>query len=208
MRNSLRDSYEVRRRQISTILGLWNSRDPLSYADGLNLYQYVSGWPIVAVDPYGEEQVACPGFDLSNYEVTKEIPGDCEDASQAAENEALKMAWHTHSCQEQCTPPCFDGQCVMQVFNWSSSQEGTCMQKWLIMHDLSPIGVGSVWLPDYLVSDEAPPMMLVSSQLWSKVTMLVDVMVTCSVAPLSPLGGAVCTGGPATGTSTRWSAND
>jgi len=46
--------YHVRHRYYHPQLGRWMSRDPLGYVDGMNLYLYVGGNPLVRIDPYGE----------------------------------------------------------------------------------------------------------------------------------------------------------
>jgi RHS repeat-associated protein len=50
----------VRHRWYDTTRGYWLSRDPLGYVDGMNLYQYVSGKPLVATDPSGRNQIDQP----------------------------------------------------------------------------------------------------------------------------------------------------
>ena len=48
--------YYVRNRTYNPVLGRWIQRDPIGYAGGINLYEYVDGSPIEFVDPNGE----CP----------------------------------------------------------------------------------------------------------------------------------------------------
>jgi RHS repeat-associated protein len=43
----------ARHRWYSPNLGRWTSRDPIGYADGMNLYGYVGGMPLMLVDPMG-----------------------------------------------------------------------------------------------------------------------------------------------------------
>lgn len=45
--------YQVRNRYLHPTLGRWLSRDPLGYAEGLNLYSYVGNRAINAADPLG-----------------------------------------------------------------------------------------------------------------------------------------------------------
>ncbi len=45
--------YLVRFRSYDVEVGRWAERDPLGYVDGANLYQYVGGTPIAAIDPFG-----------------------------------------------------------------------------------------------------------------------------------------------------------
>ncbi len=51
--NSEVELYTVRFRHYSVTLGRWLERDPLGYVDGSNLYGYVSGQPLAALDPFG-----------------------------------------------------------------------------------------------------------------------------------------------------------
>ncbi len=45
--------YYVRNRTYNPVLGRWLQRDPIGYAGGVNLYEYVGGRAAVAVDPQG-----------------------------------------------------------------------------------------------------------------------------------------------------------
>jgi RHS repeat-associated protein len=45
--------YHVRNRYLHPKLGVWLTRDPLEYQDGINLYAYVSDAPINLIDPNG-----------------------------------------------------------------------------------------------------------------------------------------------------------
>jgi len=45
--------YHVRHRVYDTNLGRWTRRDPLGYVDGMGLYEYVAGVPLVYLDPFG-----------------------------------------------------------------------------------------------------------------------------------------------------------
>jgi len=49
--------YTVRFRTYSPTLGRWLERDPAGYVDGMDLYEYVRGGPIAAVDPTGLDGV-------------------------------------------------------------------------------------------------------------------------------------------------------
>lgn len=42
-----------RHRYYSPHLARWTTRDPAGYVDGPNLYEYVGGYPLIAIDPYG-----------------------------------------------------------------------------------------------------------------------------------------------------------
>jgi RHS repeat-associated protein len=44
-----------RRRQLASDIGRWTTRDPWEYAEGINLYEYVSSAPQDYVDPYGTQ---------------------------------------------------------------------------------------------------------------------------------------------------------
>jgi RHS repeat-associated protein len=50
--------YTVRFRTYSPTLGRWLERDPAGYVDGMDLYEYVRGGPIAAVDPSGRWTVS------------------------------------------------------------------------------------------------------------------------------------------------------
>ncbi len=45
--------YHVRRRMYHPTLGRWLQRDPLGYAGGMSLYEYVMSSPLRGIDPYG-----------------------------------------------------------------------------------------------------------------------------------------------------------
>ncbi|MGC9260544.1 MAG: RHS repeat-associated core domain-containing protein [Phycisphaerae bacterium] len=45
--------YYVRNRTYSPTLGRWLQRDPIGYAGGINLYEYVGGGAVATVDPTG-----------------------------------------------------------------------------------------------------------------------------------------------------------
>ena len=47
--------YDFRNRQYSPTLGRWMSADPLGYVDGMNVYGYLGGNPVGAVDPMGTQ---------------------------------------------------------------------------------------------------------------------------------------------------------
>lgn len=53
--------------------GRWTRRDPLGYADGINLFQYVQSVPIIYTDPSGtlgcrEAATACLGAGLAQFQ--------------------------------------------------------------------------------------------------------------------------------------------
>ncbi|MFG0242247.1 MAG: RHS repeat-associated core domain-containing protein, partial [Phycisphaerales bacterium JB054] len=48
-----RHLYHVRHRVYDADSGRWTRRDPFEYHDGLSMYAYVGGWPVVARDPSG-----------------------------------------------------------------------------------------------------------------------------------------------------------
>jgi len=45
--------YHVRHRCFDPLLGRWLEHDPIGYTDGMNIYAYVGGQPIIAFDPLG-----------------------------------------------------------------------------------------------------------------------------------------------------------
>jgi RHS repeat-associated protein len=58
-------TYTVRNRTYLPVLGRWGQRDPARYVDGLNLYAYCNGNPIVRSDPTGlDDWWRDPFFDL------------------------------------------------------------------------------------------------------------------------------------------------
>ena len=68
--------YYVRNRTYSPILGRWLQRDPIGYAGGINLYEYVNGNSIIMSDPSG---LGCCSSLKKAY-----------DAAEAAANQARK----------------------------------------------------------------------------------------------------------------------
>jgi len=53
--------YYVRNRTYNPPLGRWIQRDPIGYASGVNLYEYVGGRAVTEADPAGLASGACPG---------------------------------------------------------------------------------------------------------------------------------------------------
>ena len=51
--NAATQMYFYRARYYSPVLGRFISRDPIGYADSMNLYEYVRGMAVDAVDPMG-----------------------------------------------------------------------------------------------------------------------------------------------------------
>ena len=47
--------YYIRNRTYNPVLGRWLQRDPVGYAGGMNLYEYVNNRAVVAVDPSGTQ---------------------------------------------------------------------------------------------------------------------------------------------------------
>ena len=50
--------FHVRNRYLIPYIGTWNQRDPIGYADGTNLYEYVEQSPLSEVDPSGEQKLS------------------------------------------------------------------------------------------------------------------------------------------------------
>ncbi len=48
--------YYVRNRTYNPVLGRWLQRDPIGYAGGVNLYEYVNGRAVVDFDPSGRSE--------------------------------------------------------------------------------------------------------------------------------------------------------
>ena len=60
--NATTQMYFYRARYYSPVLGRFISRDPIGYGSGMNLYEYVGGMAVGAVDPMG---LVIMGPDLS-----------------------------------------------------------------------------------------------------------------------------------------------
>jgi RHS repeat-associated protein len=73
--------YYVRARTYSPVLGRWIQRDPIGYAGGINLYEYVGGRAVVAVDPEG-----------TLWGVVAYLCGHLTDQAAKALRDALKAA--------------------------------------------------------------------------------------------------------------------
>ncbi len=84
--------YHVRARTYNPTLGRWIQRDPIGYAGGVNLYEYVEGQPTTGLDPVGllvgfpaPTLCSTPPGCTSNAKccqcmVLQEGTGGCEDA--------------------------------------------------------------------------------------------------------------------------------
>jgi len=88
--------YHVRHRMYHPTLGRWLQRDPIGYADGMGLYEYVGNSPVTRTDPTGRIPVICtcertqlggPGsFAHSTYDITIESQNaDGAECSAACE---------------------------------------------------------------------------------------------------------------------------
>ncbi len=64
--------YYVRNRSYNAALGRWLQRDPIGYAGGVNLYEYVGGRPVAAMDPSGliESYVTHEGIQMGHPKIT------------------------------------------------------------------------------------------------------------------------------------------
>ena len=62
-------AHSARRRTSTNQLGRWMQRDPIEYADGVNLYEYGMSEPIVKVDPYGTQVAIETQLELRNREI-------------------------------------------------------------------------------------------------------------------------------------------
>ncbi len=99
--------YYVRNRNYIPFLGRWLQRDPIGYAGGINLYEYVEGWPTMGLDPIGllmgfpaPTLCSTPPGCTSNAKccqcmVFQEVTGGCEDAVYHAmlNRQALSGHW-------------------------------------------------------------------------------------------------------------------
>ncbi len=64
------ENYYVRNRYYSPTLGRWLTRDPIGYAGGINLYEYVGSSPAGNVDPAGAQPISLPpvgGYAETNF---------------------------------------------------------------------------------------------------------------------------------------------
>jgi len=61
------DLYYMRARYYDASIGRFISEDPVGFADGPNLYAYVGGNPIMAVDPSGQVNVRNLAFSLVDF---------------------------------------------------------------------------------------------------------------------------------------------
>ena len=52
--------YYVRNRTYNPVLGRWLQSDPIGYAGGINLYEYVGGRAVTFEDPNGTSIISCP----------------------------------------------------------------------------------------------------------------------------------------------------
>ncbi len=71
-REAISQLYHYRFREYHTALGRFLTRDPAGYLDGLNLYEYVAGNPLIRLDPYG---LGFWGWVQGGLDVAGFIPG-------------------------------------------------------------------------------------------------------------------------------------
>ena len=83
--------YYVRNRTYSPTLGRWLQRDPIGYAGGVNLYEYVGGRAVVAVDTTGLQLVS-PGY-LPPIPVINPAAAEAAEALLAALAAELEWSW-------------------------------------------------------------------------------------------------------------------
>jgi RHS repeat-associated protein len=134
----------VRHRWYDTTRGYWLSRDPLGYVDGMNLYQYVSGKPVVAWDPDGrmsqEQDGTTPGAqqpkrpkytctDWCRHLYPGQVPGPisdgCVEGCECAERAVSE--WDCDSC---CITnfqwfPLLKAECKLTCKAWKGTENCT-----------------------------------------------------------------------------------
>ncbi len=89
--------YYVRNRTYSPVLGRWLQRDPIGYAGGINLYEYVGGRAVAAADPEG-----------TLWGVVAYLCGHLADQAAKALQDALKAAGKAADDRRKigaCPPP-------------------------------------------------------------------------------------------------------
>ena len=83
--------HHVRNRSLNIATGRWQQRDPLGYADGMNLYQYVKSAPDRAIDPTGLNTWSDTGYwaitpagdTRKKMEYTVEMQWECTKDAEA-----------------------------------------------------------------------------------------------------------------------------
>jgi RHS repeat-associated protein len=94
--------YHVRHRVLDPELGLWQTRDPIGYAGGINLYEYVMSNPLAYVDPMGLHGCAGGGCGGGFSPDTGVSPGGAEIGHVGPT-----------IVTGQYQVPCTDGMCVI-----------------------------------------------------------------------------------------------
>ena len=106
--------YTVRYRHYDPVLGKWMERDPIGYADGPNLYEYVTSNPTIGVDPFGLKQqrhsISSPYWDertgqckvkVIRYEVP--TPGDSWNPLISYAPDNVKEEVIDGMCRKDCS---------------------------------------------------------------------------------------------------------
>lgn len=107
--------YNVRFRQLFPFIGEWDSRDPLQYIDGPNMFKYVLSSPISYVDPLGLNASYYPGepTDCRNWRGNGKCQGDRQQSNRGSpsENKYIKRKCSKEYYPTLANPTLGDAYC-------------------------------------------------------------------------------------------------
>jgi len=117
--------YHVRRRYLHPRLGVWLSRDPVEYKDGLNLYTYVQNTPVKFIDSTGLNDKTNPCKQCGYVPTDPNVPPinaykcgkdntwkDCLDCCSAANPEPYPGACGPYEKIANCHAKCDQDYCA------------------------------------------------------------------------------------------------
>jgi RHS repeat-associated protein len=91
--------YYVRNRTYSPTLGRWLQRDPIGYAGGINLYEYVGGKAVIKIDPTGHySHKECAAECYAKFAI-------CIGMIGLAVGSLFGCFGYLFSCMRGCPPP-------------------------------------------------------------------------------------------------------